>query len=120
MDKTLWIKSIKREYKDETHWAKLRIKKDKDRRDYIDILIGNKQKPWHIHIGISLDDTLLFEEYRGQAYSIQREVISKRRGLLEDKKSIINNKVKPLKKLKISIDKDGKTREVKISRFELV
>lgn len=120
MDKSSWIGEIKREFKDETHWAKLRVKKDvKVNEKYIDVLVGQKGKQWHAHIGINLDQTLKFAQFRNITHSIAREVESLKKGPLENKKLLVDSAVSPVKTLVLKINIDGDTREVSIKEFRL-
>jgi len=120
MVKELWAKNIKVEDKDKTHWAKIRIIKDKG-KNYIDVLIGRREKNHpHTHFKLNLDQSDIFLGSRGVTHSIQREIISKNRGLLENKKVIIDQKAEANKKFNFSFNMDGKTREVKLTKFELV
>jgi hypothetical protein len=120
MYKSLWIGEIKKEFKDGTHWAKLRIKKDvKVNEKYIDVLVGKKDKQWHMHIGINLDQTIRFTQFRGVTHSITREVKSLKRGFLENKKVLVDPTVSPGKTLVLKINMDGDTREISINEFRL-
>jgi hypothetical protein len=119
-DKTLWIGNINKEFIDKTHWAKLRVKTDtKVNEKYIDILIGQKGKQWHAHIGINLDQSLKFERYRGVVHSIIREVKSQKRGLLENTKLVVDPTISKVRTLILEINMDGNTREVSIQEFKL-
>ena len=61
----LWTKQVVKEVKNNTHWAKVRTKKDpKTGETYFDVLIGLKGKEAHAHIGINLNQTLRFQQYR--------------------------------------------------------
>jgi len=120
MDKSLWIKKVEKEVKDETHWAKLKIKKDKQSNEsYIDILSGRKGKAPHAHIGVNLDQTLKFTEFRGVTPSIQRDVKSLKRGHVESKKVIVDPNLMPAKKLFLKLNMNGTTKEVLIQEFRL-
>ena len=119
MSTTFWIRESKREYKDKTHWAKLRIKKDKQGKQYIDVLVGRKGKRWHAHFGFNLDQSLRFAEFRGVVHSIQRDVESSKKGHLESKKIIVDPEVKPMKELILKLNIDGDTKEVTIREFRL-
>ncbi len=121
MKKGLWImKGTKIEIKDKTHWAKLRIKKDSNtENDFIDILFGKKGKTWKTHLGINLDQTILFSEYRGVIHSIKRDIDSKIRGHLETNKYIVDPDLKPGKNLILKFDMKENTNEVKIVEFRL-
>lgn len=121
MKENLWInKQSKLEIKDKNYWAKLRIKKDsKIENDYIDVLFGEKGKPWKSHLGINLDQTILFSEYRGVIHSIKRDIDSKIRGHLETKKYIVDPDLKPGKNLILKLDIEENTNEVKIVEFRL-
>jgi hypothetical protein len=115
----LWINKIKMEINDDKGWAKLRIKKDKvDDEDYIDILIGMKNKKPHIHFGLNLDNSMKFSEYRGVTKAISRKIESRKYGLLQDAQQIIDPTVTPARNIIIQIRMEGTTGEVKINKFE--
>ncbi len=62
----LWTHRTWQEYSGKERWAKLRVKKDRTSgEDYFDILVGKNGMDAHAHIGIALDHSLLFAEYRG-------------------------------------------------------
>ena len=86
MGSSLWARKTKKHSEDGNHWAELRIKKDaKTNEEYIDVLVGEKKgKPYHIHIGINLNQTQKFKQYRGVTRSITRKVESLKKGLLEN------------------------------------
>jgi len=121
MKGNLWInKQKKLEIKNEKYWAKLRIKKDsKTGNNYIDILSGEKGKPWKSHLGINLDQSLLFSKYRGVIHSIKRDVDSKIKGHLETRKYIVDPDLKPGKDLILKFNIEESTNEVKIVEFRL-
>lgn len=121
MNKSLWIGEIKKEFKDETHWAKLRVKKDtRVNEKYIDILVGRKGKQWYTHIGINLDQSTKFTRFRGVTHAITRKVESLKRGLLENEKLLIDPEISPVKTLHLVLNMDGDTGEVSIKEFRLV
>ena len=118
MDKSLWIKEIKKDSKTKTHWAKLRVKKDtKLNEKYIDVLVGGKGKQWHTHMGINLDQTIRFTQFRSVTHAITREVKSLKRGLLENKKLIVDPTIPEVKTLVLKINMNGDTSEVSIEEF---
>ena len=118
LQKNLWTKEIKRRYEDKTHWATLKVKKNKG-QDYFDILIGPKGKKAHSHLGINLDQTLRFQEGRKLVYSIGRKVESRKKGLVEDKKVVVDKDVTSRRELIFVLIMDGSTGEVKIKKFGL-
>lgn len=120
MNQGLWIKKTTRQFKDQTDWAKLRVKTDSSSDEsYMDILVGHKRTGWHAHIGISLDGTVRFAKYRGITHSIEREVRSIKRGLLGNEKILIDSRVTPDRNLVFRVAINGGTREVSIEEFRL-
>lgn len=120
MDKSLWIREIKKNTEDGTHWAKLRVKKDTNLNEkYIDVLVGEKDKQWHTHIGINLDQTVRFTQFRNVTRAVTREVKSLKRGLLENKEVLVDPTISKVKTLVLKINMDGDTREVSIEEFRL-
>ena len=121
MSQELWIRKTRLEIKDQTHWAKLRIKRDSEtNNDYIDVLVGRKGRPWHAHFGFNLDQTILFSKFRGTTHAMERKVTSIKKKYLETKKCIVDPDVDPLKNLIMKLDMDGSTNEVKIKEFGLI
>ena len=117
----LWTKDTVKRYKDNTHWAVLRMKKDrKNGQQYFDILIGLKDKKPHAHLGINLDQTIRFSEFRKTTHSIKRTVVSKKKGLLENKAVVVNKDVIGGKQLVLKITMDGPTAEVFVEEFRLL
>jgi divalent metal cation (Fe/Co/Zn/Cd) transporter len=115
----LWIKKVTKEFKNKTHWAKLRVKKDNG-QDYIDVLIGRKGQKWHTHLGINLDQTIRFAEFRKITRSIERTVTSLKKGLMDRKELIVDKNVKGKKRLILKLDMNGmKAGEVTIKEFML-
>ena len=120
MDKSLWAKDAKIISKEGTHWAEIRIKNDtKSNEKYIDVLIGKKDAPYHMHIGINLDQSLKFQRFRGVTRAIAREVKSMKRGLLENSTLLVDPTISPVKTFVFKINMDGDTREVSIEEFRL-
>jgi hypothetical protein len=116
----LWTKDITRRYEDTTHWAILRTKEDsKTGKRYFDVLVGLKGGKPHAHFGINLNQTLRFSEFRKTTHSIGRTVVSKKKGLLEDKALVVDDDVKGGKKLVLKLTMDGPTAEVTIEEFKL-
>jgi hypothetical protein len=86
-----WTHEARREYKDDERWAKLRVKRDRDSdADYFDVLIGKTGADAHVHMGIALDQTLLFAEYRDLVRQVGKKIESQQQGLLEDGHKVIN------------------------------
>jgi hypothetical protein len=120
MNKGLWAKDIKIISNEGTLWAKLRIKNDtKSNEKYIDVLIGKKDAPYHMHIGINLDQSLKFQRFRGVVRSLTREVESMKRGLLENSTLLVDPTISPAKAFVFKINMDGNTGEVSIKEFGL-
>jgi len=116
----LWTKETERRYKNNTHWALLRTKKDTETgQQYFDILVGLKGRRPHAHYGINLDQTIRFSEFRKTTHSIERTVVSKREGPLEKKAVIVDKDVKGGKQLVLKVTMDGPTAEVIIEEFRL-
>jgi len=115
----LWIDKTKKEIKDDKNWAKLRVKKDKETDiDYIDVLIGVKNKSAHIHFGLNLDNSMKFIETRDIMKAISRKVESKKYGLIQDEKVIIDKSINNVSNTIIQLTDEGSTGEVTIKRFE--
>ncbi len=116
----LWTKETERRCKNNTHWALLRTKKDKETgQQYFNILVGLKGKGPHAHFGINLDQTIRFSEFRKTTHSVKRTVVSKREGPLENKAVIVDKDVKGGKQLVVKLTMDGPTAEVIIEEFRL-
>lgn len=116
----LWTKEAERRYKNNTHWALLRTKKDTEtRQQYFDILVGLKGKRPHAHFGINLDQTIRFSEFRKTTHSVERTVVSKREGSLENRAIIVDKDVKAGKQLVLKLTMEGPTAEVIIEEFRL-
>ena len=76
-----------------THWwAKVRVVKDRRRGDeYFDIVGGRKDRIGsHFHAGVGRDGSMMFMETRGKVQSINRKIMSKQEGQLEDKTLTLN------------------------------
>ena len=117
----LWTKDTVKRYEDKTHWAELRTKKDrKTGQRYFDILIGMKRKKPHAHLGINLDQTVRFAEFRKTTHSIKRTVVSKKKGPLENKAIVVDKDVLGGKKLIFKLTMDGPTAEVFVEEFKLL
>jgi hypothetical protein len=115
-----WTSETWMKYEDEGRWAKLRVKNDNaSGEDYFDILIGKAGQDPHVHIGIALDQTLLFAEYRGLVHKIARKIESQRQGLVEEKESIVDPNVPPLKDLILKLNIDTRTGQITIADFGL-
>jgi hypothetical protein len=107
-------------YKDDGYWAKLRVKRDERRgEDYFDILIGKNGKDAHVHLGITLDQKLLFKECRGLVHKIGRKLESRQQGLLEDTHQIVDAHVEQREDLIFKVDIDPLTGRVKVREFGL-
>jgi len=119
MEKDLWMKPAKLESDDKEHWVKLRIKKDKEGNQYIDVLSGAKGNKTHSHYALSLDQRLIFIEPRDQMHSLRRVVESAQKGLLDDKTIVYDEKAAKNKCIETKILMDEKTREVKISSIKM-
>lgn len=116
-----WTKETVKRYENHTHWAVLRTKKDpKTGEQYFDILIGLKGKNPHAHLGINLDQTIRFSEFRKTTHSIKRTVVSKQKGLLENKTAIVDRDVLGGKNLAFKLTMDGSTAEVIVEEFRLL
>ena len=91
-----------------------------NREQYFDVLIGLKGKNPHAHLGINLDQTIRFSEFRKTTHSIKRTVISKQKGLLENKAAIVDRDVLGGKNLAFKLTMDGPTAEVIVEEFRLL
>lgn len=106
------------EFSDATHWAKLRIKKDKSGNQYADILVGWKgDKKWHAHFGINPNQSIKFEEYRGIINSLAKHVKSVKRGDISSATTIIDPAIKKTRPLVFVFEIKESTGEVVIKRF---
>jgi hypothetical protein len=115
-----WTHETHRSYKDDERWALLRVKHDRDSdADYFDILIGKNGQDPHVHMGVALDQTLLFAEYRGLVGKVGRKIESQQRGVLEDGRRLINPNVKELKELVLVFNIDPQTGQTSIRDFAL-
>ena len=116
-----WIKDMRDQYySDEKNWAKLSTGTDKETgQPHIEVYIGLKgdNKPYD-HMALTLDQALKFITSRGVVYSLSRKVESEKKGLLEDKKMIVDAEVLPQRTLVFKVNLDGTTGEVTISEFK--
>jgi len=117
----LWTNKTRREHKGQQRWATLRVKRDKvSGEDYFDVLVGKVGQPWHAHLGIALDQALLFREDRGLIRQIGRKIESRQKGLLEDRKSMVNPDVPPEADLILKLDVNPSTGEITVRDFGLI
>jgi hypothetical protein len=115
-----WTHETRREYKDDERWAKLRVKRDRDSdADYFDVLIGKTGQDPHVHMGIALDQTLLFAEYRGLVRQVGRKIESQQKGLLEDGHRVIDPNVAASSELVFKVDIKLETGQIIIRDFGL-
>ena len=116
----LWTHETRREYKDEQRWAKLRVKRDKESgEDYFDVLVGKVGHRWHAHLGISLDQTLLFREDRSEIREIRRTIESRQKGLIEDRTSMVSPDVPPEARLILKLGVNPNTGQTTVIDFGL-
>jgi hypothetical protein len=98
----------------------LRVKRDRDSdADYFDVLIGRKGREAHVHLGIALDQTLLFAEYRGLVRQVGRKIESQQQGLLEDGHKIIDPNALASSELILVFDIKTQTGQTTIRDFAL-
>lgn len=119
----LWTKEdIKLRTENKTHWAQLKIGKQRTTGEqYLDILIGKKgenRKDGGMHFEIKLNQQIHYLDSRNITHKIKREVVSKNKGFLESKEQVINQNLTPLNDLNFSLNLDGSTGEVTITKFE--
>ena len=117
----LWTDESWQEYKGDLHWAKLKVKRDTATgEDYFDILVGKVRHRWHAHLGIALDQSLLFLEDREQVRDMRRTMESHQKGLIEDIHSVVNTQILAGAKLVLKLDMNPNTGQVAVRDFGLV
>ncbi len=111
-----WIKpGTSLRIKNNDSWAELKIKDDSGEQ-YFDILVGEKGKQAHMHMGINLDQSLRFLEGRGITNTIRRQMESKIYGPLDDKVKFIKD-VKGLHEFEFKLNVEVDTGEITIQSF---
>lgn len=114
MNNKLWInKTTTLRNENDKCWAELKIKDDSGDQ-YIDILIGERGKKPHIHMGINLDQSLRFLEPRGIVQKINKKIDSKIYGPISNITGIINNDIKGLYNFEVKFNIEINTNEVTI------
>ena len=107
------------EFSDSTHWAKLRIKRDKFGLEYADLLIGWKgDKKWHAHLGINLDQSIKFEQYRGVINSVVRNAKSLKKGKYESFAKEVDSNIKHIRPFVFEFTINVSSAEIVVSKFE--
>jgi len=116
----LWIDEKNRRIEDEKNWAELRIKTDRETGEpYIDVLIGSKtDSNIKSHMGLYLNQSHRFIDFRGHIKAINRKIVSKNKGLLKDETVLLNDKLKDTFDVVFSFIIEGSTGEVMVKRFE--
>ncbi|MGI9103492.1 MAG: hypothetical protein ACR2IF_13730 [Terriglobales bacterium] len=116
----LWTHKTLMEYRGEQRWAKLRVKTDDaSGEDYFDILVGKNGQGPHAHLGIALDHSLLFAEYRGVVQKMAKRIESQQKGVLETQEAVINPNAAPAQDLIFKVNIDTCTGETTIVEFAL-
>ncbi len=116
----LWIDEKKQKIKDDKNWAEIKVKRDEYAgEEYIDLVIGskNKQKE-HTHMGINLDQSIRFTEFRDVTRSVGLKVESKEKGILQNDVVEIDPNVKSYRTTTLQFKIEGSTGEVIITKFE--
>ena len=115
-----WTTETWRTYKDDERWARLEVKTYRETgEDYFDILVGNTGHKAHAHIGISLDQHLLFAEDRGLVQKLGRKLESQKKALLEQVESIVDPTKPGVKDLILKINLDPATGYITVLDFGL-
>lgn len=113
-----WTKQRTIKIKSESFWAKLRVKYNEDKNPYYDVLVGEKHKGPHTHIGYTLTGNETFRETRDQVTSLQREVKSQMHGKYPTESLVLKDS--PGKCiLKFSVTSKDSTNESVVEIFEL-
>jgi hypothetical protein len=116
----LWTNETGREYKGKQRWAKLAVKRDEARvQDYFDVLVGKVGQEWHAHLGIGLDQSILFQEDRGLIHKIGRRIESLQNGLIEDRNLMVSSDVPAEADLILKFDVNRRTGEITVLEFGL-
>ena len=116
--KDLWTNQRTIKIKSEAFWAKLRVKHDEDKNPYYDVLVGEKHKGPHAHIGYALTGNDIFCKTRDQVTSLQREIKSQIRGKYPTENLVLKDS--PGKCiLKFSVTSKDSTKESVVEIFEL-
>jgi hypothetical protein len=114
----LWTDKTWRKCKGKRRWATLRVKRDgASGEDYFDVLLGRVGEPWHAHLGIALDQSLLFQEDRGLIGRMGRRMESRQKGLIEERNSIVSPDVPPGADLILKLDVNPSTGQVTVLDF---
>ena len=113
----LWTKQKKLEVKTKSYWAKLRVK-NQNKNQYYDVLVGEKNKDPHIHLGIDLLGNLIFNKTRNLVISMERKVKSEMHGKRPQEKIVLAERDRRVK-VKLTATVVGDTKESAISIFGL-
>ena len=117
-ERDLWTKQKKIEVQSENFWAKLRVKDDDNEIQYYDVLVGERCKKPHIHIGYTLMGNEKFRRPREQIVSLDRKIKSQMHGEYPAEKIVL--KKSPEKcRVVFSVTIVGPTRESTVGIFKL-
>ena len=114
----LWTNQKTTEIESENFWAKLRVKCDNDGNQYYDVLIGEKHKDPHAHIGYTLVGNEIFRVTKDQIRSLERQVESQMHGKYPSEKLVLKQNPERCT-TRFSIISNDSTRESIVKIFEL-